>query len=121
MIKSELRKKDGILIVMPEGPLATADFDELAKKVDPYIKEKGGLKGLMICTESFPGWQDFSSLISHLTFVRDHERHIAKVAAVTDSGFLSIMPRIVEHFVQADVRHFDYADKAEAMKWLSAP
>jgi hypothetical protein len=121
MIKSELLRKDGILIVTPEGPLAAADFEELARKIDPYIKEKGGLHGLMIYTESFPGWQDFSSLISHLTFVRDHERHIAKVAAVTDSGFLSIMPRIVEHFVQADVRHFDYADKAEAMKWLSVP
>ena len=121
MIKSELLKKDGILIVTPEGPLASADFEQLAKEVDPFIEEKGGLKGLMIYTESFPGWKDFSSLISHLTFVREHERHIAKVAAVTDSGFLAIMPSIVDHFVQAQVRHFDYADKAEAMKWLSAP
>ena len=120
MIKSELLKEKGILIVTPEGPLASADFEQLAKKVDPYIEEKGGLRGLMIYTESFPGWLDFSSLISHLSFVRDHERHIAKVAAVTDSGFLSIMPSIVDHFVQADVRHFDYADKASALSWLSA-
>lgn len=121
MLKSELLKDKGILIVTPEGPLAGSDFESLAKTVDPYIKEKGGLKGLMVYTESFPGWKDFSSLISHLRFVADHERHIAKVAAVTDSGFLSIMPSMVDHFVQAEVRHFDYAKKADALAWLSAP
>ena len=121
MIKSELLKDEGILIVTPEGPLASSDFEMLTRKVDPYIEEQGGLNGLMIYTESFPGWQDFSSLISHLSFVREHERNIAKVAAVTDSGFLSIMPRIVDHFVQAEVRHFDYADKAKALAWLTAP
>jgi hypothetical protein len=29
-------------------------------------------------------------LLSHFKFVKNHHRHIAKVAAVIDSGFLSI-------------------------------
>ncbi|MFZ4702667.1 MAG: STAS/SEC14 domain-containing protein [Candidatus Methylumidiphilus sp.] len=60
---------------------------------------------------SFPGWSDFAALLSHLKFVKNHQQHIAKVAAVTDSGFLSIMPSIASHFVHAQVRHFDYGDK----------
>jgi hypothetical protein len=58
--------------------------------------------------------------LAHLKFVKNHHRHIAKVAAVTDSGFLTIMPSIVSHFVHAQVRHFDYDDKESALKWLQS-
>ena len=121
MIHHELVRDQGILIVIPEGPLQQADFEALAQLVDPYIESKGELRGLLIQTESFPGWANFAALLSHLKFVKDHHRHIAKVAAVTDSGFLTIMPSIVSHFVHAQVRHFDYADKQNALAWLQTP
>jgi hypothetical protein len=41
------------------------------------------------------------------------------VAAVTDRGFLSIMPQIANHFVDAEVKHFEYGDKDRALDWLS--
>ena len=44
----------------PEGPLESADFQRLAEEVDPYIKEKGKLHGLMIYAEWFPGWKDLA-------------------------------------------------------------
>jgi hypothetical protein len=28
------------------------------------------------------------------------------------------MPKIIDHFVSADVRHFDYADRELALEWL---
>ncbi|MDH5488177.1 MAG: STAS/SEC14 domain-containing protein [Gammaproteobacteria bacterium] len=120
MIAHELRRDTGILIVTPQGPLEKSDFEMLAREVDPYIEEKGGLRGLMIQAKSFPGWHDFAALVSHFNFVKDHHRRIAKVAAVTDSGFLAILPSIANHFVQAEVRHFDYADKEKALKWLGS-
>ncbi len=118
MIDHELLREEGVLIVTPRGSLQAADFENLAREVDPYIAERGNLAGLMIYVESFPGWKDFAGLVSHLRFVRDHHRKIGKVAAVTDSGFLSIAPRIAQHFVHADVRHFPYADRAQALAWL---
>jgi len=42
------------------------------------------------------------------------------VAAVTDSKFVSIAPRIVDHFIGAEVKHFDYHDKHTALAWLAA-
>jgi hypothetical protein len=45
----------------------------------------------MIRTESFPGWESFGALVSHLKFVADHHRQIERIAAVTDSGFLKIV------------------------------
>jgi hypothetical protein len=44
MLKYELNRAESILIIMPDGPLKSADFEKLIQEVDPYIKEKGILK-----------------------------------------------------------------------------
>ncbi len=36
----------------------------------------------------------------------------------TDSGFLTVMPHIIDHFMKADVRYFAYTDKEQALEWL---
>jgi hypothetical protein len=120
MIHAELLRDQGILIITPEGPLQQADFESLAQLVDPYIETEGELHGVLIFTESFPGWADFAALLSHLKFVKNHHQHIAKLAAVTDSQFLTILPAIVSHFVHAQVRHFVYGDKQRALEWLQS-
>ena len=45
---------------------------------------------------------------------------VKKIAAVTGSGFLAIMPQVANHFIRAEVRHFDYDDKDAALNWLKA-
>jgi len=119
MISHELLRDRGILIVKPLGPLEQADFETLAREVDPYIEAQGQMNGLLISAKLFPGWKDFAALVSHLRFVKNHHQKIRKVAAVTDSGFLSIMPQIANHFVDAEVKHFEYRDKHRALDWLS--
>lgn len=118
MLHYEFLQDDSILIVTPDGPLTSSDFDRLAMEVDPFIEEKNKINGLMIYVESFPGWNDFAALVSHLKFVKNHHQNIGRVAAVTDSGFLSILPRVANHFVSAEVRHFDCQDKEGALNWL---
>jgi hypothetical protein len=118
MIKSELLKDKGVLVVSPVGLLAASDFEHLAEEIDPYIEQNGRLHGLMVRTEFFPGWADFAALISHLKFVRNHQSKIEKVAAVSDSGFLRILPSVAGHFVKAEVKHFGYHDKDKALEWL---
>ena len=121
MVKFELMKEKGILIAEPHGPLSRDDFANLAAAVDPFIEQNGELNGLMLCPgKHFPGWENFSSLLAHFKFVKNHHQHIAKVAAVTDSGFLTILPNIVSHFVHAQVRHFEFDDKQGAMAWLES-
>lgn len=119
MLIFELNRAEGILIVEPIGPLESADFEKLVQEVDPYISEKGELNGLMIYTKSFPGWDSFAAFLSHMKFVKNHHQKIRKVAAVTAGSFLSIMPQVVNHFVQAEVKHFDYQDKDAALQWLT--
>ncbi len=118
MISHELLRDEGILTLTPVGPLESDDFAALARVVDAYIAEEGALTGVMIYAESFRGWEDFGALISHFKFVKNNQGDIGKVAAVTDSQILSIMPKIIDHFVSADVRHFDYGDREAALEWL---
>jgi len=120
MLNYELNRSEGILILKPIGPLASTDFENLARELDPYIIETGSLNGLMIYVKSFPGWDNFAAFLSHIKFVKNHHQKIKKIAAVTGSSFLSIMPQVANHFIQAEVRHFDYNDKDAALNWLKA-
>jgi len=120
MLNYELNRAEGILILKPIGPLESRDFEKLAREVDPYIIEKGTLNGLMIYAKSFPGWDNFAAFLSHMKFVKNHHQKIKKIAAVTGSSFLSIMPQVAKHFIQAEVRHFDYEDKDTALNWLKS-
>ena len=118
MIKVDLLIDDGILMVIPEGKLEADDFKELATIADPYIEENGMLNGLMIYTESFPGWEDFEALTSHFRFVKEHHKNLAKVALVTDSKIASVAETLAKHFVSAEIKHFDYSDKDAALDWI---
>ena len=118
MLEFHINPADHILRLEPSGPLQASDFQVLSGEVDPYIAQHGALKGLLIHTPTFPGWSDFAAFLSHIRFVKAHHRHIKRIAAVTDSGVLSILPQIAGHFISAEVRHFDYADQEAALSWL---
>jgi stage II sporulation SpoAA-like protein len=109
VITYELLREEGILIIRPTGSLAASDFQDIAREVDPYIEANGTLRGVLLDAESFPGWTDFAAILAHLRFVRDHHRKIKRIAAVSDSNFLTIGPKIARHFVEAEVRHFPHA------------
>ena len=118
MIRHELLHDRGILTLEPKGKLQAADFSALAAVVDPYIEQHGGVNGLLIMAAKFPGWDDFAALLSHLRFVRDHHRKIRRIAVVSDSAFLAVAPKIANHFVSAEIRTSDAADRAAALDWL---
>lgn len=120
MLDYELNRAEGILILKPIGPLESTDFGKLVLEVDPYIREKGKLNGLMIYAKSFPGWENFAAFLSHIKFVKNHHQKIKKIAAVTGNSFLSIVPQVANHFIKAEIRHFDYEDKDAALEWLNA-
>lgn len=119
MLKANLHKDSGILLLRPSGKLMAADFENLAKLVDPYISKNKKLKGLMIEAEKFPGWNDFAAMVSHVRFVKDHHKLIEKIAVVSDDNFLSKAPAVAKHFVRAKVQHFELARRDEAMAWIS--
>jgi hypothetical protein len=121
MIEVQLFRDDGVAVVFPSGALAAVDFDEIAALVDPFIEANGELKGLMIVADRFPGWESLGALIGHVRFVREHHKLIRRIAAVSDGATLTILPQLARHFVQAEVRHFPFAEREAAMAWLKSP
>jgi hypothetical protein len=72
----------------------------------------------MIVADRFPGWDSFGALVGHIRFVREHHRRVRRIAAVSDGAILSVLPALARHFVQAEVRHFPFAERDAAMQWL---
>ena len=118
MIEHTLDTAHSILHVRPHGRLEQRDFVQLATTVDPYIEEKGNLAGLIIEIAGFPGWESFGAMASHFRFVRDHHRHVKKVAVVTDSPMGNVAEHLASHFVAAEIRHFPAGALEAAKQWI---
>lgn len=120
MINYHLDPATAVLTLHPESALQKSDFAELGKAVDPQIEEHGDLNGLIIEAPQFPGWDSFGALVSHIRFVRDHHKHVKKIAVVTDSHLGDVAEHLASHFVAADIRHFPAADVEAARDWIAA-
>ncbi len=118
MIDCQWDKDHSILHVHPESALEKSDFAELAKVVDPEVEAGGSLAGLIVEAKHFPGWDSFGALASHIRFVREHHKHVKKIAIVTDSHIGDLAQHLGSHFVAADVRHFAGGETGQAEDWI---
>lgn len=119
MLNVRLDELTGIASLSPEGKLAKSDFNAASAKIDPYIEQQGKLNGLFIETKTFPGWDSFGALLSHLRFVKDHHREIERVALATDSSIGDVAEKLGNHFVSAEVKTFDFDERDQAKLWLT--
>ena len=118
MIEYDLDKENSIVLVRPKSALEQDDFTKLASAVDPHIEAVGDLAGLIIEAPRFPGWESFGALVNHLRFVRDHHKHVKKIAVVTDSDLGDFAERLASHFVSAEIRHFPAGQVEDARQWI---
>ena len=118
MLIVKLDTENSIVLIEPTGSLDAKDFKAAASTIDPFIEKCGELKGLIIHTESFPGWDSFSALLSHLKFVKNHHTHIKRIAFATDSVIGTLAESLVSHFVEAEIKRFTYAELEQAKQWI---
>jgi len=118
MIQVDLLRDRNISAIIVDRPLEKKDFEQLSNEIDPLIASEGKLSGLMITAKSFPGWQSVGAFVAHLKFVADHHRRIERVAVVTNSGVLKILPHIARPFVHPKIKQFDSEERDQALTWL---
>jgi hypothetical protein len=121
MLKVVLDKQTGTVTLLPEGALSAQDFECASSIIDPYLEKSGNLKGVIILTQSFPGWESFGALLKHFKFVKDHHEKVSKVALVTDSLLGDIAEIIAGHFVSAEIKHFPFDELNVAQNWILNP
>lgn len=119
MLSIELDEVHGIVILEPNSALSRNDFESAAKVVDPFIDKVGRLKGLVIHTKSFPGWDSLAALVCHLRFVKEHHKHISRVAFSTDSVVGRVAEAIAGHFISAEIKSFTYHEFVSAKLWAA--
>lgn len=119
-ITHRLMPESGVLVVELHGPVRAEDFDALASAVDPWIETHGELRGLVLHAREFPGWENVGSFLRHVRFVRDHHRRIRRVAICAGGTIASVAPRLAEHFVHAELRHFGHDQLEPAIAWAAA-
>lgn len=120
MIETKLMRDDGILVINPVSELEIADFDRLNLLVNPYLEDNGKLNGILIFFEAFSGWENFAAMLKHIQFVDNHHEKVKRIAFITDSTAKSMLPKLADYFVAAEVRHFDFKDRDVAEKWLKS-
>lgn len=120
MIDYHLDPATAVLTLQPKSALQKSDFEALGKAVDPQIEEHGDLKGLILDVDKFPGWDSFGALVTHIRFVRNHEKHVKKIAVVTDSHLGDVAEHLASHFISAEIRHFPADEMMQAQAWIGS-
>jgi len=118
MLRVDLSEVDGIAILAPDGQLSENDFVSAAGIIDPYIEKFGKLRGVLIHVKSFPGWNSFSALVTHLKFVRSHHEKVSRVAFVTNSPIGSVAQNFAKHFINAEIKSFPFEEIEAARVWI---
>ena len=118
MIEHSLDAAHSILHVRPTSALEQEDFVRLARTVDPYIEATGDLAGLIVEIRAFPGWDSLGAMAAHFRFVRDHHKHVKKIAVVTDAALGNLAEKLASHFVSATIRHFPAGHVEAARQWI---
>lgn len=118
MISVDTVRDKKILLIAPQGPLERGDFQTIANEFERAVASMGKLTGLLIKTRSFPGWETFEAITAHLKFIASYHRSIERVAVVTESRFMRIVPRLAGYFVHPTIRVFAFEETEKALGWL---
>jgi len=120
MLNIRLDPDSAIVTLEPHGTLSEEDFRRADAAVDPFIELHGGLRGMIIHVHSFPGWDSFSAMISHLSFVQQHHRKVKRIAVASDSNLGNLAEAIGSHLVAAEIRPFGFDQLEDAKRWILA-
>jgi hypothetical protein len=119
MLDHEFLEPQGILVLKPSH-ITQADVAAVRSAVSDYLTAHADIRGLLIETRAFPGWENLAAVASHLGFVADYHAKIRRVALVTDMNIPPGAEGLIEHLVGVTARRFPYADRGQALRWLES-
>ena len=110
MLQFEILPDRRVVIVKPQEPLETADFERLGAEIDALIRDRGKLKGVLVDAPAFPGWASFAAFSAHVAFVNMHHHQIERLALVTGAPLLRAAATAASALLSPEVRLFDGGD-----------
>jgi len=116
MIKIE-RMADGVLKAVAPTKLQSGDFAELAREIEPIIRQKGQLR-LLIDASHLAGWKDLAALQEHAAFVKSHHVKVERIAVIAAHEWHRWLISAINVFLHPEVRAFENGQETEALRWL---
>jgi hypothetical protein len=119
MATIDIRKEDKIIYAKISGVVSEADFkDTIGPAVEKILEQDNPPDCLFLDAEGFDGWEDLSSFISHMEFIRDHHQYIKKVAVVGIDKWREMVMHIVAMISGVEAKFFPIRQREEAKSWL---
>lgn len=120
-VRCTLDAEHGIVEIEPdpEASLSEDDFEAVGEVITGWLKEHDRLRGVLIRSRRFPGWQGIGALFAHLKFVHHVHDKIDRIALVTNSAMGSFADRVLDPLMLAKLRKFDFDEYDKARAWLS--
>ncbi len=118
MIRTELIAGRILKVVAPVK-LQSGDFAELARQVEPLIRQQGRLR-LLIDASELGGWKDFAALEEHAAFVKSHQAKVDRIAVIAAHEWQHWLIGAVRVFLHPQVRLFEKSQQGEALHWLES-
>jgi len=118
MLSITLDKSEAVVTLKPEGRLSQEDFETAVRIIDPFIKIRKTLTGIIIDAHDFSAWDEFAAYMKHLTFIRTSHRKLKRIAWMGDMPDETLRTSLTDHFVSAQVQTFPSAAAKEAKAWI---
>ena len=118
MIKTEIIQSNALRVAVP-AKLKIGDFQQIAPEVDSIIRQYGKIR-LLIDASKFSGWENVSAFENHAAFVKSHQQEVERIAVVVAHDWQHWLVGAVRIFVHPEVKAFDQAQEAEALRWVIA-
>lgn len=114
MIESELIG-DGVLKVIAPPKLQSGDFAELAREVEPLVRQNGSLRVIIDATH-LQGWKNMSAVEEHAAFVKSHQKDVDRIAIIAGHEWHRWLVGALKVFLHPEIRVFD--TETEALNWI---
>lgn len=121
MLNIHVDATKNVITARPEGFIPASEFEALGQAIDDYANERDRMPGLVVHLKGLPQWRGLSAMKAHFDVVRKHAMVLPRVAIVTDTMGLAVLPNLADIFVRARVRHFDVRQEDEAVAWAGSP
>ena len=105
------------LRIVPSEKLTEADFRDLAQQVDSMIMKCGQIR-LLIDASGFNGWESFAAFEAHMSFIKNHQRNVERIAAIVGHDWQHWVVDIARWFLHPEARAFDKSREGEAQRWV---
>ncbi len=108
----------GVLLLDVKKPFTAKDFDTIYEIIEPYFRENGELRGIIINSKKFPYWSSANNRREYLEFASNNHFKFKKVALGMGGFFTKIVFRIARGRVRPELKIFKYNQIQKAQSWI---